>query len=137
MDYNRGLNFAEETNSVSTKARATTGRHHAKDKEKDKITEAKQGKLAVSHLNFARLGFDAASDRYLGHIDPDMTRRYSHPRRAARRAAVAAISVVKAPPTLQTKPSEGGYVTNHVTKPLSEGVEASYPVESNGRDGQI
>ena len=72
-----------------------------------------------------------------GYIDPDMTRRYSHPRRAARHAAVAPISVVKAPPASQPGLSEGGYVTNHVTKALSEGGEASYLVETIGRDGQI
>ena len=56
----------------------TTDRRHAKDKGKDKITEAKQGKLAVSHLNFARLGFDGAADRYLAEVAvqrPDSVRK--------------------------------------------------------------
>jgi integrase len=51
-----------------------------------------------------------------GHIDPAMTRHYSHPRIAARRAAVEALSVVKAS---QPALSQGGYVTNHVTKQLA------------------
>jgi integrase len=51
-----------------------------------------------------------------GHVDPEMMRIYSHPRLAARRAAVAMLSAVKAPqnPAL----TEGSYVTKHVTKAL-------------------
>jgi integrase len=52
-----------------------------------------------------------------GHIDPAMTRHYSHPRLAARRAAVQAISILS-PGQNQATPAEG-YVTNHVTKQLS------------------
>jgi len=48
-----------------------------------------------------------------GHIDPDMTRHYSHPRIAARRAAVEALMTAK------TGQFEGGYDTNHVTKQLA------------------
>ena len=48
-----------------------------------------------------------------GHIDPAMTRHYSHPRMAARRAAVETLGTVK------PAPFEGGYVTNHVTKQLA------------------
>jgi integrase len=48
-----------------------------------------------------------------GHIDPNMTRHYSHPRIAARRAAVEALMTVK------TGQFQGGYATNHATKQLS------------------
>lgn len=57
-----------------------------------------------------------------GHLDPAMTRHYSHPRLAARRAAVEALSTVR-PSQNQALP-EGGYVTNHVTKQLPAQVEA-------------
>ena len=50
----------------------------------------------------------------VGHVDPAMTRWYSHPRLAAKRAAVEVLSRSK-------EDSEGtGYVTNHVTKALPE-----------------
>lgn len=50
-----------------------------------------------------------------GHIDPEMTRHYSHPRIAARRAAVEML----APPKRRRKRSRiGGYVTKHATKAL-------------------
>jgi len=52
-----------------------------------------------------------------GHVDPAMTRHYSHPRLAARRTAVEALMTTK------TDQFSGGYVTNHVTKQLSEPVE--------------
>jgi integrase len=52
-----------------------------------------------------------------GHIDPSMTRHYSHPRLAARRAAVEAIASVK---SSDSGRCEGGYVTKHVTKALPE-----------------
>ena len=51
-----------------------------------------------------------------GHVDPEMTKLYSHPRLAARRAAVAVLSSIK------PASSEGGYVTNHVTKELPASV---------------
>ena len=54
-----------------------------------------------------------------GHIDPAMTRHYSRPRLAARRAAVEAIATVKASPNQATPP--WGYVT----KALPETVKAS------------
>ncbi len=54
----------------------------------------------------------------VGHVDPAMTRHYSHPRLAAKRAAVEVLSTVKVSP--QTIPPEGGFVTNHVTKALPE-----------------
>jgi len=54
-----------------------------------------------------------------GHIDPAMTRHYSHPRMAARRAAVETLGTVK------PAAFEGGYVTNHVTKELPPHVEAT------------
>jgi hypothetical protein len=56
-----------------------------------------------------------------GHVDPAMTRHYSHPRLAARRAAVEVLSTVKARPTPSL--SEGGYVTSHVTKALPKRVQ--------------
>jgi integrase len=58
-----------------------------------------------------------------GHIDPEMTRHYSHPRLAARRAAVETLSMLK--PTPQTGQTGEGYVTNHVTKQLPAPAEAS------------
>jgi len=54
-----------------------------------------------------------------GHVDPAMTRHYSHPRLAARRAAVETLMVAK------TDQFPGGYVTNHVTKALPEGIKSS------------
>jgi integrase len=48
-----------------------------------------------------------------GHVDPAMTRLYSHPRVAARRAAVETLMTAK------TGQFEGGYDTNHVTKQLA------------------
>jgi len=61
----------------------------------------------------------------VGHLDPAMTRHYSHPRLAAKRAAVEALSIVRAP----SNPTQSRvYVTNHVTKALpshSEGEEAA------------
>jgi len=53
------------------------------------------------------------------HIDPAMTRHYSHPRMAARRAAVETLGTVK------PAPFEGGYVTNYVTKELPPHVETT------------
>jgi integrase len=47
-----------------------------------------------------------------GHVDPAMTRHYSHPRIAARRAAVEALMTVK-PGQLEAR-----YVTNYVTNQL-------------------
>jgi len=58
-----------------------------------------------------------------GHVDPAMTRHYSHPRLAARRAAVEVLTTVKVSPNQATP--KAGYVTNHVTKALPEHVEAS------------
>jgi integrase len=52
----------------------------------------------------------------VGHVDPAMTRHYSHPRLTARRAAVEALMTTK------TDQFPGGYVTNHVTKALPKGV---------------
>ena len=66
-----------------------------------------------------------------GHVDPAMTRHYSHPRRAARRAAVEALATVK------TGGSQVGYATNHVTKALPAPSVTSQVVESNGRGARI
>ena len=61
-----------------------------------------------------------------GHVDPQMMRIYSHPRLAAKRAAVEALASVRlAAPATQTAQLEGGYVTNHVTKALPEAVSVS------------
>jgi integrase len=51
-----------------------------------------------------------------GHVDPTMMRIYSHPRMAARRAAVECLSAVR--PEGKAGQIEGGYVTKHVTKGL-------------------
>ena len=58
-----------------------------------------------------------------GHIDPNMTKHYSHPRLAAKMAAVEALSTVK--PSPQPALPEGGYVTNHVTMALPQGIPAA------------
>jgi hypothetical protein len=64
-----------------------------------------------------------------GHVDPAMTRHYSHPRIAARRAAVEALSIVK--PTSNQEQPEGGYVTKHVTKALpAKTVTAQHSLEA-------
>lgn len=70
-----------------------------------------------------------------GHVDPDMTRHYSHPRLAARRAAVDVLATVKVSPTPAT--TDGGYVTNHVTKALPAPSESSETIERNGRGARI
>ncbi len=51
-----------------------------------------------------------------GHIDPAMTRHYSHPRLAARRAAVETITIRSSGENQAAV--QGSYVTNHVTKRL-------------------
>jgi len=66
-----------------------------------------------------------------GHVDPQMMRIYSHPRLAAKRLAVEALATVK------TGQSEGGYVTNHVTKELPAGFADAEVIEKNGRGAQI
>ena len=58
-----------------------------------------------------------------GHIDPEMTRHYSHPRIAACRAAVETLTTVK--PAAQKVQIEASYVTSHVTKQLAALAEAS------------
>jgi integrase len=70
-----------------------------------------------------------------GHIDPDTTRHYSHPRLAARRAAVEVLATVKASP--QSALGQGGYVTNHVTKALPAAQEGSQVIEEVGRGARI
>ena len=52
-----------------------------------------------------------------GHVDPAMTRHYSHLRVAARRAAVEALM------TSKSGQFEGDYVRNHVTMELPAKVE--------------
>ena len=70
-----------------------------------------------------------------GHIDPEMTRHYSHPRLAARRAAVEVLSAVKVNP--QPANEAGGYVTNHVTKALPAPERVEQVIESIGRGARI
>ena len=70
-----------------------------------------------------------------GHIDPEMTRHYSHPRLAARRAAVEVLMTVKAPSS-QAMPQRS-YVTNHVTKALPASTEGSQVTEEIGRGARI
>jgi integrase len=54
-----------------------------------------------------------------GHVDPAMTRHYSHPRLAARRAAVEVLQTVKpSQPGQISGKLEGSYGTNHGTKQL-------------------
>ena len=66
-----------------------------------------------------------------GHVDPAMMRIYSHPRLAAKRLAVEALATVK------TGQSEGGYVTNHVTKALPAVSVEPEVIERSGRGAQI
>jgi len=58
-----------------------------------------------------------------GHVDPEMTKLYSHPRMAAKRAAVEALSRATQGP-IQGE-IEAGYVTNSVTKQLPASVGAA------------
>lgn len=67
-----------------------------------------------------------------GHVDPAMTRHYSHPRIAARRAAVEAIASVK---TANIGQLEGGNVTNRVTKALPEVSQSTQAIEKMVRPG--
>jgi integrase len=71
-----------------------------------------------------------------GHVDPEMTRHYSHPRLAARRAAVEMLGAFK-PASSREENVEGGSVTNLDTKALPAASEESEVVEKIGRDGQI
>ena len=66
-----------------------------------------------------------------GHVDPAMMQIYSHPRLAAQRVAVEAFAAVKG------GQSEGGYVTNHVTKALPGASGKVEVIEKNGRGAQI
>ena len=66
-----------------------------------------------------------------GHVDPAMMRIYSHPRLAAKRTAVEALATVK------SGQSEGGYVTNHVTKALPAVTVEAEVIEKSGRGAQI
>jgi len=66
-----------------------------------------------------------------GHVDPAMMRIYSHPRMAARRAAVETLATVK------VGQFQGGYVTKHVTNALPLPSEESQAIEKIGRGAQI
>lgn len=66
-----------------------------------------------------------------GHVDPQMMRIYSHPRVAARRAAVEALATVK------TRQFEAGYGTNHVTKLLPAEGETTQVIEKVSRGERI
>jgi integrase len=112
------------------------------DKEKGREAMPKLARLRfydLRHLFVTELceaGIPESVIRELaGHIDPDMTRHYSHPRLAARRAAVEVLATVKAPPSPATP--KGGYVTSHVTKALPAANEASQVIEGVGRGARI
>lgn len=66
-----------------------------------------------------------------GHVDPEMTRHYSHPRLEAKRAAVQALSVV------QPAHAPQGYVIKHVIKALSTPDGDSQTTERIGRGARI
>ena len=66
-----------------------------------------------------------------GHVDPAMTRYYSHPRLAARRAAVEALGMATPVPAV------AGHVTHHVTKYLSVDNSDGQVIEKNGTPGVI
>jgi integrase len=66
-----------------------------------------------------------------GHVDPAMMRIYSHPRLAARRAAVETLAAVK------VGQFRVGYGTNHVTKQLPAGFAESQPIEKINRGERI
>ncbi len=66
-----------------------------------------------------------------GHVDPQMMRIYSHPRLAAKHAAVEVLAVVK------TGQLETGYVTNHVTKHLPDRGEEPQVIEKSNRGERI
>jgi integrase len=71
----------------------------------------------LRHQFVTELGEDGVPESVVrelaGHVDPAMMRIYSHPRVAARRAAVATLSVVRQ--------VQEGYVTNRVTNTLPDG----------------
>ena len=111
------------------------------DKEKGKEEMPKLARLRfydLRHLFVTELceaGIPEAVIRELaGHIDPAMTRHYSHPRIAARRAAVEVLSAVK---VSQESQPEGGCVTNRVTIALPEPKESPQVIEENGRGARI
>jgi Phage integrase family len=68
-----------------------------------------------------------------GHVDPAMTQHYSHPRLVAppRRAAVETLVTTKMSPT------DGGHVTNHVTRSLTDGNQEPQVIEKVGTPGVI
>jgi integrase len=56
-------------------ALATRDKRKAKDLEKDKVAEAKQGKLTATSIAFARLPFSEAADRYMTDREPHLAPR--------------------------------------------------------------
>ena len=70
-----------------------------------------------------------------GHVDPAMTRWYSHARMASRKAAVEKLSIFSA--KAEKSDSQEGYVTTYVTKLLAEATSERQPTESNGRAAGI
>ena len=66
-----------------------------------------------------------------GHVDPAMMRIYSHPRLAARRAAVETLAAVK------VGQFRVGYGTNYVTKQLPREFVKSQPIEKINRGERI
>jgi integrase len=97
-----------------------------KDAAKEDMEAGREAMPRLANLRFYDLRHQAIAEmleagipegvirEVAGHLDPAMTRHYSHPRLAARRTAVEALMTTK------TDQFPGGYVTNHVTKQLSE-----------------
>lgn len=59
----------------------TKDQREAKSREKDKIADARDGKLASSGLSFARLGFEAALDKYLAELSVTREGQPGNPRK--------------------------------------------------------
>lgn len=108
------------------------------DKEKNKREMARLANLRFYDLRhqfvteLCEAGVPEAVIRELaGHVDPQMMKIYSHPRLAAKRLAVEALTTVK------TGRPEGGYVTNHVTNAMPAATEESQDIKKIGRGAQI
>ena len=86
----------------------------------------------MRHQLITELGESGASDQIImaiaGHVSRRMLDRYSHIRLEAMRQALE-----KALGNREKSPSEGGYVTNHVTKSEEADSMPVEVVESNGR----
>ena len=86
----------------------------------------------MRHQLITELGESGASDQIImaiaGHVSRRMLDRYSHVRLEAKRQALE-----KALGGRRNRPSERGYVTNHVTKSGEEDSMPAEVIESNGR----